>query len=113
MCHPVPPNGVAPTLIPTPQAGAMNAGAMNAGAMNCAPTGSDAVGARFIAPAAGSPSPRRRGGWGVRSLLPLALVVALLFGRPAYGQGGFVTPGDLPYGPVGTIAAPHGAGVVL
>ena len=51
-------------------------------------------------------------GWGVRAFA-VALVVALLFGRPAYGQGGFVTPGDLPFGPVGTIAAPHGAGVVL
>lgn len=65
-----------------------------------------------------------RSGWGAvgiqgphgrvgMSVLAVALVVALLSGRPAYGQGGFVAPTDLPFGPVGTIAAPHGAGVVL
>ena len=61
-----------------------------------------------------SPSPARRGGWGVRSLsVVAALLIAVLIARPAYGQGGFVVPSDLPYGPFGTIAAPHGAGVIL
>src|SRR5262245_29804524 len=128
MRHPVPPNGVAPSLTPTPRAGALNAGAVNAGAIqadaiqaraidvgtiNCAPTGSGPVGVQCIAPVACSSSPRRRGGRGVRFAMSVALVVTFLFGRPAYGQGGFVAPTDLPFGPVGTIAAPHGAGVVL
>ena len=85
--------------------GAMQQSVMGTGAMNRAPTGSPAVGARFIAP------PRVRTTFSFA--LTVALVVATLFGRPAYGQGGFLDPGDLPYGPIGTIAAPHGAGVVL
>jgi len=62
----------------------------------------DPPGARFIAPL------------GVRSAFPLALTVALvvatLFWQPAYGQSAFA---DMPYGPIGTIVAPHGAGVLL
>ena len=49
----------------------------------------------------------------MRSLLRIALLVAILVARPAHGQGGFISPGDLPVGPIGTIVAPHGAGVVL
>jgi Tol biopolymer transport system component len=57
---------------------------------------------------------RRLGGGGLTIALTVALVVATLVGgRPAHGQGGFTAPDDAPYGPIGTIAAPHGAGVVL
>ena len=41
------------------------------------------------------------------------LAIAALVGRPAYGQIGTLAPNDTPFGPIGTIAAPHGAGVVL
>jgi Tol biopolymer transport system component len=48
----------------------------------------------------------------VRSIF-LALILVTLFVGTAYGQSNLTGPPDLPYGPIGTIAAPHGAGVML
>jgi Tol biopolymer transport system component len=42
-----------------------------------------------------------------------ALLTVTLFGQTAYGQGGPDTTDATVYGPLGTIVAPHGAGLLL
>src|SRR4051812_30604687 len=66
-----------------------------------------------------SPSPRRRGGWGAVGIrephgrlgrfafLAMLLAIAVLIAQPAHGQEPSI------FGPLGTIVAPHGAGVLL
>jgi hypothetical protein len=80
-------------------------------------------------PSPSSTAPVRSGGWGVESVSPtnwtlligrsvwsallLILVGTVLFGQVAYSQEPTSASEPWTYGPIGTIVAPHGAGVVL
>jgi Tol biopolymer transport system component len=50
------------------------------------------------------------GRWQLILAVVVVLVTVTLFGRTAHGESDFT---DMPFGPIGTIVAPHGAGVVL